>query len=282
MKLGNFDSLNLQQHQYPQWLLNNPNRIHLSWWGKGVFYQRTNFIKTYLKKDLTEVDSQNFKVLDIGCGDGQFAFFANKLDKRIRIFCNDLEGNNLQFVRNYTLENKLTNIEIVESLNDGKSMKFNRIWLFSVLQYIENETELLSHLKSKLSTDGKLIVYVPINHIKVGWLYMILFHSIPNYESNHSRKKVYNVTQLKAIFNLSGYQVAKAEFACGRLGIRSQEWMSNAVALVSHRNWITKLFGVFYFLLALLPMLFWKFLDRFSEKNEHNSNAVLFELTNKN
>lgn len=258
--------------------------IHLSWWGKGVFYRRTNFIKSFLKKDLMDLDSSpnEIQILDIGCGDGQFAVCANKLNKSFRIYCNDLDRNNLQFLRNYTNENEVVNLEIVESLNDCKGLKFNRIWLFSVLQYIENETEFLTLLKSNLSPDGKLIVYVPINHIKVGWLYMILFHSISNYESNHSRKKVYNVMQLKSIFNLSGYQVVRAEFVCGKLGIRSQEWMSNAVALVSHRNWGAKLFGVFYFLLAFVPILFWKFLDSFSDKNEHNSNAVLFELTSNN
>ncbi len=282
MKLGNFDSLNLQLHQYPHWLLNKPNRIHLSWWFKKVVYQRTKFIKSFLRRDLKEIDSQGFNVLDVGCGDGQFAFYANKISPNIRIFCNDLDKNNLQFVSNYTRENKLNNIQTVDGNTDILGLKFNRIWLFSVLQYIDNETDFLTQLKSQLSKDGKLIVYIPINHIKVGWLYMILFHSLPNYESNHSRKKVYQVPQLNAIFNLSGYQVIRTEFVCGRLGIRSQEWMSNTVSMVSHVNWGIKIFGIVYWILAILPILIWKFLDRFSDKKENNSNAALFELTHKN
>jgi len=274
--------VNLHLHQYPNWLLNKPNRIHLSWWVKRVFYLRTKTIESFLQKDLKEVDAHDFNVLDIGCGDGQFAFFAKKIAPNIRVFCNDIDENNLQFVRKYSIEYSVINTEIIERLSDFNGLKFNRIWLFSVLQYIENETDFLAQLKSRLSGDGKLIVYIPINHIKVGWLYMILFHSMPNYESGHSRKKVYKASQLRAIFNLSGYKVLRTEYVCSRLGIRSQEWMSNVVTLLSHRNWGAKLFGIFYFVLALMPILLWKFLDRFSAKNENNSNAVLFELTCQN
>ena len=121
-----------------------------------------------------------------------------------------------------------------------------------MLHYVENEIDFLKIARDRLNIHGKILLYSPINHIKRGWLYMILFHSLNHYESMNQRKKVYNFNQLIELFDIVGLEMQKHEF-----------------------------FGLCYFMIASLPILIWKWIDRFSNKNERNSNAVYFELINK-
>ena len=68
------------------------------------------------------------------------------------------------------------------------------------------------------------------------------------------------------------------EVVLAKLGIRAQEWLSNALMLLGSKHFGTKFLGLCYLSLAALPILMWNWADRFSEKNSLNSNAVYFEL----
>ena len=260
-----------------------PNLIHLSWFFKHVFYQRTRFIKREVidcLKDFQVDENLNdtkIDVLDIGCGDGQFAFFAKNKFKNIRVFCNDTSIENIEFCKLYQqkfgLQNVVCSTELDSSALDGVEIVF----AFSVLQYVENDVAFLQQLNSKVSTNGKLLLYIPINHRKIGWLYMILFHSFETYESSHNRKKVYSMIQVESVLKQGGFKIKSAKFACGKNGIRAQEWLSNAVTLISQSNYIYKTLGCLYGILASLPILIYQFADKFNPKNELTSNAVMIE-----
>lgn len=110
---------------------------------------------------------------------------------------------------------------------------------------------------------------------------MILFHSMNNYESMSQRKRVYNFEQLVELFDSVGLTVERHEFICSKYGIRAQEWLSNAMMFFGSKNWGVRLWGLFYFFMAVLPIILWKWADRFLPKNSQNSNAVFVELSSK-
>ena len=253
----------------------------MSWIFKQLFYQRYSFLERKIFKDLTVNTDKALAVLDLGSGDGQFAFYANKKAKNCRIFCEDIAPQNLEFISLYAQHNQVENLRCLNSENDKLSLKFDRIWIFSMLHYVENEIDFLKIARDRLNIHGKILLYSPINHIKRGWLYMILFHSLNHYESMNQRKKVYNFNQLIELFDIVGLEMQKHEFICSKYGIRSQEWLSNTMMFLGSKNFGMKFFGLCYFMIASLPILIWKWIDRFSNKNERNSNAVYFELINK-
>lgn len=273
--------MNLHAHQYPKWLLNQPNFIHISWLFKHLFYQRIPFLKKKILKDLNENLNGDFTILDLGSGDGQFAVFAESKAKNCRIFCNDIENANLDFIDRYSKTHHFEHFNCLNSSSEKENRLFDRIWIFSVLQYVENEVEFLKNAKLRLSRSGKIFLYVPINHLKKGWLYMILFHSMNNYESMSQRKRVYNFEQLVELFDSVGLTVERHEFICSKYGIRAQEWLSNAMMFFGSKNWGVRLWGLFYFFMAVLPIILWKWADRFLPKNSQNSNAVFVELSSK-
>ena len=279
----NFGFLNLQDHSYPNWLKNRPQLIHLSWMFKHIFYQRTRFLKRNIVKELSElnsietVKSPHFNILDIGCGDGQFAFFAKNKFKNIRIFCNDISAENIEFCELYGRKYNLNDIVTSTELTPNQIQSVQTVLALSVLQYVQDEIGFLTNIRSLMHEKSKLLLYVPINHRKIGWLYMIVFHSFETYESKQNRKKVYSLIQLQSILKQSGFEITKITFSCGKNGIRAQEWTSNGITLLSQSNYLYKLIGLIYGLLAVIPILIYQFKDQFSSKNEQTSNAVLFE-----
>ena len=279
----NFGFLNLQDHSYPNWLKNRPQLIHLSWMFKHIFYQRTRFLKREIFKVLLNsdfTDKRNhlqFELLDVGSGDGQFAFFVKKKFKNTRIFCNDISAENIEFCELYGSHFNLTDVELSIEMNSNDMQCADIVFAFSVLQYVEDEIGFLKSIQHRMNSNGKLLLYVPINHRKIGWLYMILFHSFETYESKQNRKKVYSLIQLQSILKQSGFEISNTTYACGNNGIRAQEWTSNAITLISQSNVIYKIIGAVYLSLATIPILIYQFKDKFNPKNEQTSNAVLFE-----
>lgn len=279
----NFGFLNLQDHSYPNWLKKQPQFIHLSWMFKHIFYQRTHFLKREIFKVLLNsdfTDKKNhlqFDLLDVGSGDGQFAFFVKKKFKNTRIFCNDLSTENIEFCELYGRKYNLNDIVTSTELTPNQIQSVQTVMALSVLQYVQDEIGFLTNIRSLMHEKSKLLLYMPINHRKIGWLYMIIFHSFETYESKQNRKKVYSLIQLQSILKQSGFEITKTTFSCGKNGIRAQEWTSNAITLLSQSNYLYKLIGLIYGLLAIIPILIYQFKDQFSSKNEQTSNAVLFE-----
>jgi len=275
--------LNLQGHTYPNWLKKQPQFIHLSWIFKHVFYQRTRFLKREINQVLLNsdfIDKSNhlqFDLLDVGSGDGQFAFFAKNRFKTIRVFCNDISVENIEFCELYRRKNHLNDVVFSTELMSDQIQTVQTVMALSVLQYTQDEIGFLKNIHRVMHEKSNLLLYVPINHRKIGWLYMIIFHSFETYESKQNRKKVYSLIQLQSILKLSGFEITKSTYACGQNGIRAQEWTSNAITLLSQSNYFYKTIGVIYGILAAIPILIYQFKDQFSSKNERTSNAVLFE-----
>ena len=62
------------------------------------------------QKYLTANTDKALAVLDLGSGDGQFAFYANKKAKNCRIFCEDIAPQNLEFISLYAQHNQVENL----------------------------------------------------------------------------------------------------------------------------------------------------------------------------
>jgi hypothetical protein len=89
----------------------------------------------------------------------------------------------------------------------------------------------------------------------------IIFHSFETYESKQNRKKVYSLIQLQSILKQSGFEITKTTFSCGKNGVRAQEWTSNAITLLSQSNYLYKVIGLIYGLLAFIPILIFNLLQ---------------------
>ena len=104
----------------------------------------------YLKHYLPNKKKQ---ILDIGCSWGYFLYLAKKKGHK----CYGLELSNIK--RKYV--NDKLKINCYEKIDDLNNLKFDKIFLFYSLEYINNPLKFLSKLKPYLSAKGEIIIYTP-------------------------------------------------------------------------------------------------------------------------
>lgn len=115
-----------------------------------------NAVKTYSisrKFLLINKETKGKKILEIGCGTGDLLSLFNK--KNWNTF--GVEPN--ENARKYAQET--LGLNIVDSLNQVNESDFDVIMLWHVLEHIEDLNNTIEAIKSKLSTNGKLIIALP-------------------------------------------------------------------------------------------------------------------------
>ena len=95
----------------------------------------------------------NKKILDYGCGFGGFLSLTKKISK-------ESEGyEKMKICQNYIIKKNLFKLNTQKS--DLKHKKFDKIFLFHVLEHMPNQLKELKYLRDLLKKKGKLIVEVP-------------------------------------------------------------------------------------------------------------------------
>ena len=109
--------------------------------------------KTNLVKNLTSTKKSKIKLLDIGCGTGDFLYACNNKGFLISGIEPNKKARKLA-------ENKIKDITILDSIFNA-TQKFDVITMWHVLEHVTNLDEYLVKLKSLLVEDGVLIIAVP-------------------------------------------------------------------------------------------------------------------------
>ena len=103
--------------------------------------------------NLFKKEIKNKKILDYGCGMGGFLSLANKISK----LCEGYEI--MQISQKEINKKKLFKLNTTKS--DLKGKKFDRIFLFHVLEHMSEQLKELKYLRNLLTINGKLIIEVP-------------------------------------------------------------------------------------------------------------------------
>lgn len=112
-----------------------------------------SFNLKYKKDILHSTFSKNAKILDYGCGAGQFLKYIE--DDFITF------GYEPNPSAKSSAEKKLKKTKIIGDLNDIKNGGLDAITLWHVFEHIENQEEILSLFHLKLNSKGVLIIAVP-------------------------------------------------------------------------------------------------------------------------
>lgn len=107
----------------------------------------------YKKKILLNRLEKGSKVLDYGCGAGEFVRF---IENDFVTFGFEPNSN----ARNAAL-NKTANTKIIDDLNAVSDQSLDAITLWHVFEHIDNQKEILAAFHSKLKEKGLLIIAVP-------------------------------------------------------------------------------------------------------------------------
>lgn len=120
---------------------------------KFMFYQKLNLIKKY--------SNENPKVLDYGCGTGDFLDYLNQKKYKVEGFEPTQKANEIASRKNLKMHSDINSI----------IGKFDVITLFHVLEHVEDIDFLIKSLKQKLNENGILIIAVPNHESKDAKIY---------------------------------------------------------------------------------------------------------------
>ncbi|MEK7665104.1 MAG: class I SAM-dependent methyltransferase [Patescibacteria group bacterium] len=139
---------------------------------KGKNYQEKNsyeineaikpkIFRKYHKKFLER--NKSFKpganVLDLGCGTGEF---LNELKKRgCNVFGADFDQNAVFYAKKYFNLKNVYAEPFEEFFNRKNLPKFDFIFMFEVLQYIDNPKDIAEKIKQAMGNKGKLVLSAP-------------------------------------------------------------------------------------------------------------------------
>mgnify|MGYP000843924128 FL=1 len=156
-----------------------------------------SFNLNYKRNILSEVTFENAKVLDYGCGAGEF---LKHIENDVETF--GFEPSN--DARNFAKQ-KTSKTIFIENLNELQNESLDVITLWHVFEHIENQTEILSLFRQKLKPNGSLIIAVPnctsfdAKYYKEFWA----AYDVPRHLFHLSRNG------MKKIFNTENWKLEK-------------------------------------------------------------------------
>lgn len=127
---------------------------------------RFKYYQNILIKPIEKIE--NKKILDAGCGGGDYSFYLSNIFPDSRIKAIDI--NHASIENNRVLQKKIgaTNIQFaVQDLNElGKMEKFNVIFCIDVLEHIKEQKNILRNFYNVLDPGGYLFLHMPLKKKK--------------------------------------------------------------------------------------------------------------------
>lgn len=123
---------------------------------KTLFARIYNWVKTInnqYKFSLLSQGKKPGKLLDYGCGIGDFLSYAQR--KKWEVFGSE-PNDKAREIAQKKLGNKIVNLPLVDI-----SGKFDAITLWHVLEHIPNLNETLAELKTKINPEGEILIALP-------------------------------------------------------------------------------------------------------------------------
>ncbi len=121
---------------------------------KNIIYKfLQNYNLNYKKNILKSYIHQESRLLDYGCGAGEF---LRKMEKECSV--SGFEPNSIALE---VARQKLPSIPFLSNLDNIEDNSLDIITLWHVFEHIENQQEMLKQFHQKLRADGKLIIAVP-------------------------------------------------------------------------------------------------------------------------
>jgi len=139
--------------------------------------------------------TKNTRVLEIGCASGYFLFSVQKHVKSVM---------GVELTTDFVRYARSRGLDVKASLDDVPDNSCDLIFMFHVLEHVEDPIQFLKDIKNKLSSSGKLILEVPnVNDILVS-TYKIKNHLDFYWEIAH--KYYFSKESLQNVLDRAGYR----------------------------------------------------------------------------
>lgn len=194
------------------------NRVLRTWFYfiLDTLFLRSWYVKRSLKtlKQVLPKDTYQVKILDAGCGFGQYDRFLLRQFPNAVIDAIDVKEEYLEDCRayyNYELSNGKITFKKTDLLNFDDSDKYDIILCVDVLEHIENDVDVMQRLNKALKSNGYILMHSPSDLAK---------HDAGEddfFVDEHARVG-YSKEDLAQKLSKAGYEAIKIDYSYGKWG----------------------------------------------------------------
>ncbi|MEJ5995429.1 class I SAM-dependent methyltransferase [Pedobacter sp. Du54] len=271
------ENLPIFTHNHPHWLLKNPNLLSVLHLVPYLFQLRKWYVTRHLSK-LLKALPKNFKLIDVGCGEGQFLFQFAKLYPNSRFLGVDKNESNVHLCRLYANAKDFKGVRIeqasIESMNVANA--YDVAICIGVLQYVQDDKKAIECIYKALSPGGKLFLYTPINNRVILPYYKKIIATYVNYETVQDRKRIYSEKTLLGLGKDAGFSIHEHIVTYGFWGNLSNELTNLCLLFVAHLWFPINIMAGLVFLLLYPFILLCMFLDFMFPVRKGNGLLLVF------
>ena len=269
----------LHNHKPPNLLLLVTSVSKIIHFWNYIIFQRSWRVRRILDTVLSNL-KEGDHVLDAGCGDGQHLLYIAKRFAWLNIHGIDIAKGNIELLNSYISNHKLNNVFINygDLLTTNPADQYSLVYCISTLYMIDDDEGLLRLWYKNTESDGRIILYQPINQKIEIRLYANLRKSLRTYEKDNKINKIYTYDDLKYLFNKTGWTIEYQEFGMGKYGRIGYEIYSYFLLQMSNTsNYLLFIFWlILIFITAPISIIF-QIID-YESTNKENDNAALIIL----
>ncbi|MFN3134167.1 MAG: class I SAM-dependent methyltransferase [Candidatus Kryptonium sp.] len=240
--------------------------------GLNLFLLRAWYVKSELKKFFNSRDeNEKVKVLDAGCGFGQYSYFIAKKFKNSKVLGIDVNERRINDCSKFSESEKIGNLKFdVANLEDlNYSDEFDLVLAIDVMEHIENDVKVFENFYKAMKKDGLLIVSTPSN---LGGS-DVHADADESFIEEHVRSG-YGADEIKSKLEMVGFKDVSLRYSYGKWGNLSWKLMIKIPVLLLGKSFAFTFLLPLYYFVIFIPGLFLMWVDT-KVKNEKGTGLIV-------
>jgi SAM-dependent methyltransferase len=227
--------------------------------GLNLLLLRAWYVKDEIKNFFKSRGDDKIKVLDAGCGFGQYSYFIAKKFKNAQVIGVDINEERIKDCARFAEEEKFENLkfEFADLTSLNYTTKFDLVLAIDVMEHIEDDVRVFENFYNAMNENGLIIISTPSN------LGGSDVHS--NEEESFIEEHVrqgYDVGEIKSKLESVGFKNVKIKYTYGRWGSLSWRLMVKFPILFLGKSFVFAIILPFYYLFVFPLGIFLMWLDK--------------------
>lgn len=245
-----------EQHRYPGWLVRSPGWIFIHYRLLRLLFLRSRVCNRKLRELLDQNEVGSGRILDAGCGEGQYIVPLATSFPQDHFTGIDLHEDHIAFLNTLKVHRDLANCTFLEDKLEhhfSGTSAYTLVYIIGVLQYTSDPERIIRSVYQSQDTGGKLMIYTPVTGgIEFGF-YRFLRKRYGHYDDARQHYHPIEADAMREWIQRSGYHIVEEEKHYGILGALGHQIMQSVLMLMAYWSGIFKVIPALFFII-LMPI----------------------------
>lgn len=265
-------------HHYPAFVFRFPVLIRLVYLWNDVFLRRNAVVRRHLNRHLLQFQPKS--IADLGFGEGQHLFRLAARHPAVKAYGLEVDLDHLAFATRYKALFGLGNLMPIQHDLSSCPLPTTVDFIYSVgvLQLVPQDDALVRNAFDSLPAGGHFLLYQPVN----GHSYLPgaahLQQRLHGYDVRQGFSRVYQRTELLALFEQAGFRLIWEEQHMGPWQVLAHEMYVLPISyLLYSKSWLSRLVAGLALLLLMPMSMLLRLFAKAKAAGKYNALCLLFE-----